>query len=428
MSISVQRIRRPSLNDSEARNSPPAGPPPDLASHHPEEQAKFLKLGILILTPLIAFLGLVIFPMLVDDAHPADTAVFGASVVGTSLLAVAYLLAHKGFVRCSSVLAIAVTIMGPYVASYSIPSLLMFASVGTSLAVMLFSPQVVGALGIGSALLSLTLPIWSTKASYEAMIPLAGFHFMLPGLLVVLGWQKERWALAAKERLEARNESLRAEIEERQRVEEQLRSLLEQRTVLFRELNHRVRNNMASILGLVSMETMRGRCKCSDSPLTRIQERIRTISNMNDTLDSADWGEVDPNAVVKTVLNSFEVHPGSNLCLKLPPEPLKVSKPTATVLGQVLAELVSNSLTHASSAEGSIQLAIEARTEDGNFVLEFSDDGAGFSVPVLGDLQKKDNLGLRLSAGLVASSPAAAIRFFNEDGARVTLSLPLSNE
>lgn len=87
---------------------------------------------------------------------------------------------------------------------------------------------------------------------------------------------------------------LQAEIAERERA-------AATNALLLRELNHRVRNNLATVVGLLSMELARKRCWTAEEALRACIDRVQSLAAIHDLLAQDQFKELDLKKLVEDV-------------------------------------------------------------------------------------------------------------------------------
>jgi two-component sensor histidine kinase len=166
-------------------------------------------------------------------------------------------------------------------------------------------------------------------------------------------------------------------------VEEQknnLREALEEKSVLLREVNHRVRNNLAVIQGILSLKRQ-GYCEDSEPNvvLRDSQNRVAAIAVVHDLLYNTDnIAQVDvidyaPQLVeaVQTSFNKPEIHVATNF------ESIVLPANLVIPAGMILNELVTNAYRHAFP-EGRGTIVVESRRHSAREAeFRVKDDGIG---------------------------------------------------
>jgi two-component sensor histidine kinase len=206
---------------------------------------------------------------------------------------------------------------------------------------------------------------------------------------------------------------------ERLRVGDELRARTIEVERLFRELQHRVKNNLQVIIGLMQLQA-----RCAGTPetlaaLQAVRRRVDALRLLHDKFYLAgDVDRVDLGAYLSelagTLLRFHEDAPGRiRLVLEMgqqivPPE-------QAAPLGLIVHEFVANSLRHAfDGREGSIGLRLEP-ARGGEVRVVLWDDGRGFPGAPSG------GTGMRLMERLAQQLSARAIWAGSGRGTRLTL-------
>ncbi len=176
---------------------------------------------------------------------------------------------------------------------------------------------------------------------------------------------------------------IRRALELHQELLEQTRRDAATKTILLRELHHRVKNNLAGIVGLLSMDE-------PDLPadarqwLDRIVERIQTMARAHE-LFTHGVDKVGLPELVEQVLPSLSVllSPGIEVRKDIDGTDLRLDTQQAVTLAMVLHELCSNAIVHGLVDGG--QLTIKARRSDGKIIIDVIDQGRSDALPALAD-------------------------------------------
>jgi two-component sensor histidine kinase len=173
--------------------------------------------------------------------------------------------------------------------------------------------------------------------------------------------------------------------------------LLEQKKVLAEELQHRVRNNLQLVYGMLSKQLDDTADKAGQRGIKAIARRVSTLAQVYDHLLGAEMTRTtDFGGYVKSLcLNLAEIQgvPEGTVTLTCDSEPLHLDLDVVTALGIVVAEVVTNSYDHAfPGGKGSIVVSVRRALGDGDAAtMTISDDGAGFEAKAE---SKRHGLGL----------------------------------
>jgi two-component sensor histidine kinase len=186
----------------------------------------------------------------------------------------------------------------------------------------------------------------------------------------------------------ARVATLNATIEEKDR-------LIAQKNILAEELQHRVRNNMQLVYGMLGKLLEDTTDAVGKRGIRSVTRRVSTLALVYDHLLGTEMTRTtDFGSYVKSLCRTIaEVH-ATEIALTSDCDPLLLDLDEVTALGIVVAELVTNSYDHAfPTGKGSINVSLRGAAADnsGMATLVIDDNGTGF-VPEAGS--RRHGLGL----------------------------------
>lgn len=179
----------------------------------------------------------------------------------------------------------------------------------------------------------------------------------------------------------------------------ELKAAETRKTEMFDELNHRVKNNLASVSAMLSMQA-----RASDDPKVREQlykavDRIETIGDVHASLYRVSSTEkVDLAAYVRRLCErlSTSLLDSDRVRLEVQTEPAMASVEESVAIGLLVNELVTNAAKYAYPPPASGVIRVSLQNRGGAMVVKVSDDGRG--VPA--NLTSK-GIGMRLVRSLV---------------------------
>ncbi len=188
------------------------------------------------------------------------------------------------------------------------------------------------------------------------------------------------------------------DISERKLVEDKLRTSLQEKEVLLKEIHHRVKNNLQIVSSMLNLQMDQLEDERARSLFQESQSRVRSIAMFHETLyQSKDLAHVDMGEYVtnlgKGLFATWGVRPGT-VGLEVDAEDVPLGVDAALACGLIVNELVTNSLKHAFPDGRRGTIAISLHANESGITLEVRDDGAGFPAHL--DLQRPSSLGLRL--------------------------------
>ncbi|HUP27838.1 MAG TPA: GAF domain-containing protein, partial [Chloroflexia bacterium] len=213
---------------------------------------------------------------------------------------------------------------------------------------------------------------------------------------------------------------------------------LKTKSVMLQEMNHRVRNNLQTVAGLLSMQLRR--MEAGSEAATAVREsisRVQSMAAVHDLMTSGDVESIDLYELARKVSEaaiSTLSKPGFDLTLTIAPEvdAIRVRSHQATLLALLFNELVSNTILHgfAGLDQGEISIsawvtqenpAALAPDRDGGSTVsvEVADDGLG--LPDDFDPEKHAHLGLNIVRTLVVGDLRGSFTLANRQDERGTV-------
>lgn len=144
------------------------------------------------------------------------------------------------------------------------------------------------------------------------------------------------------------------------------------RTLLINELNHRVKNTLATVQSL-AMQTLRTTEKSSDAR-ELFEARLAALSRAHDVLTNESWSGADLADIGRRTLDPFQSQ-GSRIALSGPP--VRLSPKQALAIAMALHELATNAAKYGalSNGEGRVDVtwSIDAATLPADIHLTWSE-------------------------------------------------------
>jgi PAS domain S-box-containing protein len=182
---------------------------------------------------------------------------------------------------------------------------------------------------------------------------------------------------------------------------EELQSSLEQRNVLVREVQHRVKNNLQVISSMLALEAERFEDGDALKALEESRDRVRSMALIHEKFcHSDDLAQIDFREYVGSLATYFlnAYAPDSNAIRLSTDVSVKLDMDDAIPCGLIIQELLSNSMKHAFP-DGTGEIRIEFHDSCGELKLCYRDNGIGLRPDL--DLKNPQSLGLQLVTDLV---------------------------
>ncbi len=185
-----------------------------------------------------------------------------------------------------------------------------------------------------------------------------------------------------------------------------LRIALEQEQTLRREVDHRVKNSLASIGALLSLKARRETSDAARLALEDAGSRIRSISSLHAELHDLGQGElVDLQSLFGRISDDLRHLLPDGVKLSIDARHDRATPALANAFLLIVNEFVSNSAKHGlRSGTGTIEIIV--RASDGDWSILCRDDGTGTAL----DAERAasgSGLGTRVIQSLAASLGAS---------------------
>jgi two-component sensor histidine kinase len=157
-------------------------------------------------------------------------------------------------------------------------------------------------------------------------------------------------------------------------------SLADHRAFLYRELQHRVANNMAFLSAILSMQksASRQQSRDIDSILDDAIRRIRLFSNIHRRLHDPDSENQSLDEHFRSLFDDLVNASGAeNISLQINTNGLRLPGEALTTLSLLAVELMTNAIKHAFIGRTEGTLTLWLGPEGQEIILIVSDDGIG---------------------------------------------------
>lgn len=176
------------------------------------------------------------------------------------------------------------------------------------------------------------------------------------------------------------------------------------KSVVIKEIHHRVKNNLQTIASLLRLQARRAQSEETKLVLRDCIGRVGSIAIVHEYLSQQDSGLIDVAKVAKGIYQailSSMLNPDFKLKADFTAVNVELSSEKATSIALILNELLQNIIEHAFAGKDKGCLKVNF-FEQGNFyVLSIEDDGVG--LPDDFQLGQGENLGLKIIKTLAES-------------------------
>ena len=216
-------------------------------------------------------------------------------------------------------------------------------------------------------------------------------------LLITIGLLYNRYRL--KQRNHAKLELKEKEINQKNT---NLRHLLDEKEWLLKEIHHRVKNNLQTVISLLNSQSAYLDNDMALSAIKNSQHRIHSMSLIHQKLyGSENISTINmPNYIkelVEYLKESFNL--GQRIRFELKIDSLELDVAQAVPLGLILNETITNSIKYAfpDDRTGIISVTLEATAEN-HYLLTIADNGIGIDTDF--STKKQNSFGMSLIKGL----------------------------
>lgn len=197
------------------------------------------------------------------------------------------------------------------------------------------------------------------------------------------------------------------------------------RSALLKESHHRIKNNLQSIIAIISLQRHfieSASTQSMNDILDDIIARIKSISTVHDLLSKDDLGRsiVNLKDLIKKIASQYN-YP-SQFKIELDLDDIFIPYNRATSIALVINELVTNSFKHGFKGFESGVVKIKCKTYENQTFISVKDNGHG--LPDGFNPTKSANLGLSILQGIVKSEFKGEIAFITDHGTTIEIKIP----
>jgi PAS domain S-box-containing protein len=188
------------------------------------------------------------------------------------------------------------------------------------------------------------------------------------------------------------------DITERKKAEQQIKQSLKEKEVLLREIHHRVKNNMAVVSSLLSLEARKIKDVTVRALFEETRQRVKSMALVHEKLyQTKDLSSVNfedyIRSIVSEIISLYRIDT-SAITVEINIEDMELDLESAVPCGLIINELLTNAFKYAFPKNGRGGLSINFTKTDDNYTLAIKDNGVG--LPEGFDYNEASTLGLQL--------------------------------
>ena len=200
---------------------------------------------------------------------------------------------------------------------------------------------------------------------------------------------------------------------------------LAEKEVLIKEIHHRVKNNLQVIYSMLSLQLSTETDNRTIEVLVDSQRRVKVMARLHENLYQSDnLTSINARDYLNAVSKDVIASSGSDtqgISFRLEGDEIIFDADQALACGQIISELLSNSLKHAFPNGQSGNIEVSLHRVGGRIELTVADDGKG--LPQDFDLRRIETLGLRLIHALTMQL-SGVVNVDDSGGTRVQITFP----
>jgi len=218
------------------------------------------------------------------------------------------------------------------------------------------------------------------------------------------------------------------DISEWAKAQEQIETLATENETLFHELRHRIKNNLATMTSLLSLQSQMLKEPVAIAAVQDARNRLNSLGVLYDHLyrkGNQEEGSLR-DYLHQLVRSEVQLFPrGDEVIVHAEIEECMFSANTLSTLGLIVNELVTNAMKYAFGDHPSPKLTVSGSRRGENYVLSVEDNGPGI---VESEAEKPSSgLGSTIVHALVDQLDGT-IHIESNNGAHVTLVFPITDE
>ncbi|MEZ4937742.1 MAG: histidine kinase dimerization/phosphoacceptor domain -containing protein [Crocinitomicaceae bacterium] len=212
------------------------------------------------------------------------------------------------------------------------------------------------------------------------------------------------------------------DITQKQEYERKLKSSLEEKDVLLKEVHHRVKNNLQVISSILNLQSSFMEDETIKNILSESQNRIKTMSFIHESLyQTKNFAEIHFSEHVEKLLNNL-IYSYSTLQKDIEIEKeiddISLDLDIAIPCGLIVNEIISNSLKHAFIDREKGKILVKMKKCAEKIHLQIEDDGIGIDKEM--NIYESNTLGLQLIITLVEQIDGT-IHIENKEGTKILI-------
>lgn len=200
------------------------------------------------------------------------------------------------------------------------------------------------------------------------------------------------------------------------------------RSALLQESHHRIKNNLQSIVGIISLQrnfVQQNSTQSANDILDNLISRIKSISSVHDLLSKDKLGRsiINVKEIIEEIIEFSNYD--SNFAIYLDLDDIFIAYNKATSIALIINELVTNCFKHAFSNMNNGTIYIQCKEFYDHIFISVHDNGHGLPDEFIPS--QVTSLGLSIINGIVISEFQGKIKYKSEEGTIVEIQIPIKS-
>lgn len=210
---------------------------------------------------------------------------------------------------------------------------------------------------------------------------------------------------------------------ERKQAEDALRVALTEKETLLRELYHRTKNNMQVIHSMLVLQSQNKESDEVQKLVHAIESKIQAMALVHEMLyQSQNLSSIDLKEYITRLASMASTGYESNIKLDLNLESVLVTLETATPLGLIVNELLSNTYKYAFPENQVGEIFISLRHDSNVLRMEYRDNGIG--LPEKFDIHSQNTFGMVIIFTLAEHQLNGQVELRSDKGVQYIFEFP----
>jgi two-component sensor histidine kinase len=214
------------------------------------------------------------------------------------------------------------------------------------------------------------------------------------------------------------------DITDRKEAEDQIKASLKEKEVLLKEIQHRVKNNLLTISGILALQSERIKDNESKDAFITSMNRINAMTKIHTRLyQSEDYALIHFKGYMEELLGELSRSygfPHENLIIDIQDISLNIN--TAIPTGLIVNELVSNAMKHAFPNGNKGPITVTLSSENTHNILTVSDNGIGLPPHI--DFRNTESVGFSL-LGLLVEQINGTVKLLRDNGTQFIITFSI---